>query len=246
MSSPAADRIAALRELLTREGIAALLVPSSDPHLSEYLPLRWQGRAWASGFSGSVGTLIVTPTFAGLWVDSRYTAQADRELAGSGITRMSLPASGSVARIISARSCQVKGFLALRAWKAEPRTTIARPADPSARASSAAWPLWKGWKRPMRTAASKRGGALVALAETADVAFMAGSVVWPAFAGGSGPGAGGEGSPADAPGSGLTVEEALWVLGFSSGEEYAAWLAAATDEEAVASALMLAALLGGG
>ncbi|MBX3229080.1 MAG: aminopeptidase P family protein [Labilithrix sp.] len=92
-------RIDALRELLARHQVAALVVPSADPHLSEYLPEHWQGRAWASGFTGSVGTLIVTPSFAGLWVDSRYFTQADAQLAGSSITRMSLPASGSAAHI---------------------------------------------------------------------------------------------------------------------------------------------------
>lgn len=97
MTSPVAPRIAALRDLLARHEVSALLVPSADPHLSEYLPECWQGRAWASGFTGSVGTLIVTPTFAGLWVDSRYYTQADTQLAGTGITRMSLPASGSSA-----------------------------------------------------------------------------------------------------------------------------------------------------
>lgn len=96
---PAAARIAALRDVLARHGVSALLVPSADPHLSEYLPERWQGRAWASGFTGSVGTLVVTPDFAGLWVDSRYWVQADAELAGSGIARMSLPASGSTAHV---------------------------------------------------------------------------------------------------------------------------------------------------
>jgi len=99
MTSPAAARIRSLRDVLARHGVSALLVPSADPHLSEYLPSRWQGRAWASGFTGSVGTLIVTPTFAGVWVDSRYWTQADAELAGSGITRMSLPSSASAAHI---------------------------------------------------------------------------------------------------------------------------------------------------
>lgn len=94
-----AARVASLRDLLARHQVAAVVVPSADPHLSEYLPDCWQGRAWASGFTGSVGTLIVTPGFAGLWVDSRYWTQADTQLAGSGITRMSLPASGSTAHL---------------------------------------------------------------------------------------------------------------------------------------------------
>lgn len=99
MTTPVAARIEALRALLARHQVDALLVPSADPHLSEYLPERWKGRAWATGFTGSAGTLIVTPTFAGLWVDSRYFTQADAELAGSGIERKSLPGSGSAAYV---------------------------------------------------------------------------------------------------------------------------------------------------
>ena len=99
MTSPAATHIEAIRDVLARRGISALLVPSADPHLSEYLPLHWQGRAWASGFTGSVGTLIVTASFAGVWVDSRYTTQADTQLAGSGITRMSMPSAASPAHL---------------------------------------------------------------------------------------------------------------------------------------------------
>ena len=50
-------RIAQLRQAMSRRGLTAYIVPSSDPHLSEYLPARWQGRRWLSGFTGSVGTL---------------------------------------------------------------------------------------------------------------------------------------------------------------------------------------------
>ncbi len=83
-------RLAAIRQVMNREGVDALLVPSADPHLSEYLPEYWQGRQWLSGFQGSVGTLIVTPEFAGLWADSRYWEQAEKELAGSNIQLMKL------------------------------------------------------------------------------------------------------------------------------------------------------------
>lgn len=83
-------RLARMREVMSREGVDALLVPSADPHLSEYLPGYWQGRQWLSGFHGSVGTLILTSDFAGLWVDSRYWEQAERELSGSGIALMKL------------------------------------------------------------------------------------------------------------------------------------------------------------
>ncbi|MBC3410936.1 aminopeptidase P family protein [Pseudomonas sp. SWRI51] len=83
-------RLSRVRALMAREGVDALLVPSADPHLSEYLPGYWQGRQWLSGFQGSVGTLVVTAQFAGLWVDSRYWEQAENELAGSSIELMKL------------------------------------------------------------------------------------------------------------------------------------------------------------
>ena len=84
------QRLARTRELMSREGIHALLVPSADPHLSEYLPGYWQGRQWLSGFHGSVGTLIVTQDFAGIWADSRYWEQVGKELKGSGIELVKL------------------------------------------------------------------------------------------------------------------------------------------------------------
>ncbi|MGF6601963.1 Xaa-Pro aminopeptidase [Paraburkholderia sp. GAS448] len=86
------ERIALLRGAMAREGLAAYLVPSADPHLSEYLPGRWQGRQWLSGFTGSVGTLVVTDSFAGLWVDSRYWVQAEAQLAGTGVQLMKMMA----------------------------------------------------------------------------------------------------------------------------------------------------------
>ncbi|KMN15143.1 aminopeptidase P family protein [Pseudomonas weihenstephanensis] len=84
------QRLARARAVMSQNGIYALLVPSADPHLSEYLPEYWQGRQWLSGFHGSVGTLIITPTFAGVWADSRYWEQASKELAGSTIELVKL------------------------------------------------------------------------------------------------------------------------------------------------------------
>lgn len=83
--NPVRERIALVREALARHGAAALLVPSADPHLSEYLPGRWQGREWLSGFSGSMGTLVVTADQAALFADGRYWQQAQAQLLGSGI-----------------------------------------------------------------------------------------------------------------------------------------------------------------
>ena len=69
---------------MQRAGVHACLMPSADPHVSEYLPEHWQIRRWITGFTGSVGTVVVTPSQAHLWVDSRYWVQAERELAGTG------------------------------------------------------------------------------------------------------------------------------------------------------------------
>ncbi|MCM5679234.1 aminopeptidase P family protein [Schlegelella sp. S2-27] len=93
------QRLAALRAALQRHGLSAWLVPSADPHLSEYLPERWKAREWLSGFTGSMATLVVTPQFAGLWADSRYWVQAEAELAGSGIELMKIPAGNSLLHV---------------------------------------------------------------------------------------------------------------------------------------------------
>ncbi|MGO3219716.1 MAG: aminopeptidase P family N-terminal domain-containing protein, partial [Psychrobacter celer] len=80
------DRIASLRERMAAQDLTAIIVPSADPHLSEYLPEYWQARLWLSGFTGSVGTLVVTADFAGLWTDSRYWVHAAAQLKGTGIS----------------------------------------------------------------------------------------------------------------------------------------------------------------
>ena len=95
-TSPFALRIERVRDALKRHGLAAVLVPSSDPHLSEYLPERWQGRQWLSGFTGSMGTLVVTLDGAAVFADSRYWVQAEAELAGSGTELVRIP-TGSAA-----------------------------------------------------------------------------------------------------------------------------------------------------
>jgi Xaa-Pro aminopeptidase len=87
-----AGRIAALREAMRAAGLDAWIVPSADPHLSEYLSAAWQGRAWLSGFDGSAGTLVVTAGEAYLWADSRYWTQAEAQLAGSGVALMKMQA----------------------------------------------------------------------------------------------------------------------------------------------------------
>ncbi len=84
-------RIAQLRDAMLGQDLHGVLVPSSDPHLSEYLPVRWQGREWLSGFTGSMGTLVVTRERAALFADMRYWTQAEHELAGTGIDLVKIP-----------------------------------------------------------------------------------------------------------------------------------------------------------
>lgn len=79
------QKITALRQNMLNDHIDAYLIPSADPHMSEYLPPHWQARQWLSGFTGSVGTLLITQDFAGLWVDGRYWVQAEQQLLGTVI-----------------------------------------------------------------------------------------------------------------------------------------------------------------
>ena len=82
------ERLESLRTAMREHGVQACVVPTSDPHLSEYLPPRWQAREWLSGFTGSAGTLIVCLEDARLWTDSRYWEQAEADLQGTGIVLM--------------------------------------------------------------------------------------------------------------------------------------------------------------
>jgi len=98
-TSPIRLRLQRTRDALQRHGLAAVLVPTADPHLSEYLPERWQGREWLSGFTGSMATLVVTLDRAALFTDSRYWGQAERELAGSGIELVKIPTAAATHHI---------------------------------------------------------------------------------------------------------------------------------------------------
>ena len=80
------ERIAALREYMHAKAIDACIVPTGDPHMSEYTSDHYQTRAFITGFTGSAGTAVITMDDAGLWTDSRYFLQAADQLAGSGVT----------------------------------------------------------------------------------------------------------------------------------------------------------------
>ena len=80
------ERIEQLRNEMRKRGIDAFIVPSSDPHQSEYVAEHYTARTFITGFTGSAGTAIVTLTQAGLWTDGRYFLQAENQLIDTGVT----------------------------------------------------------------------------------------------------------------------------------------------------------------
>ncbi len=96
------EKIQKLRQSMKASGVQAYLVPSSDPHMSEYLPDHWTTRAYFSGFDGSAGTLVVTEDKSGLWTDGRYFLQAGQQLSGSEVQlyKMGLPGVPTVSEFL--------------------------------------------------------------------------------------------------------------------------------------------------
>ena len=76
----ALDRLAKLRAAMENLGIDAVIIPTADPHLSEYVLAHWSLRAALSGFTGSAGMLLVSAEDAALIADSRYWEQAEKQL----------------------------------------------------------------------------------------------------------------------------------------------------------------------
>ena len=91
-------RLLTLRLWMKVNNMQAFIIPSTDPHMSEYVALHWQSREWISGFTGSAGTVVVTLEEAALWTDSRYFLQAADQLQGTGIQLMKekLPETPSI------------------------------------------------------------------------------------------------------------------------------------------------------
>lgn len=82
------EKLSALRAAMSANSIDAWIIPSSDPHESEYSSDHWGGREWLSGFTGSAGTVVVLKDRAALWTDGRYFLQAGQQLENTGIELM--------------------------------------------------------------------------------------------------------------------------------------------------------------
>jgi len=86
------EKLAAIRNQMRTDGVDAYVIPSADPHMSEYLPEYYKCISFTTGFKGSVSTVVITADFAGLWADSRYYEQAEEQLKGSGFQLVKLKA----------------------------------------------------------------------------------------------------------------------------------------------------------
>ncbi|WP_300458014.1 aminopeptidase P family protein [Desulfobacula sp.] len=97
------EKIACVRQWMKDNELAALVVPSGDPHQSEYVAEHWQARKWLTGFSGSAGTAVITLDHAILWTDFRYYIQAEKQIADSHfkLYKMGEPSVPSVEKWLS-------------------------------------------------------------------------------------------------------------------------------------------------
>lgn len=88
------ERLLSLRNQMKEAGVHCVVIPTSDYHNSEYVSDFFMARKYFSGFTGSAGTLVVTPDEAALFTDGRYFIQAAKELEGSGIALMKMGEPG--------------------------------------------------------------------------------------------------------------------------------------------------------
>lgn len=78
------SRVEAIRDMMRSRGWDAVVLTGTDPHVSEYSAPRWHQIEWVSGYTGE-GELVITEDHAGLWTDTRYFIQAEKQLQGTGI-----------------------------------------------------------------------------------------------------------------------------------------------------------------
>ena len=88
------EKISALRAAAKANGGDGVLIMTSDPHCSEYLPEHYNALPWFSGFTGENATLVVTQNGSALWCDGRFYVQGDKQLAGTEIECMHAGSAG--------------------------------------------------------------------------------------------------------------------------------------------------------
>ena len=99
----AGEKLEKLRKKMEELSLDAYIVPSDDPHLSEYVPLAYMRRKFLTGFGGSAGTAVVFKNEAFLWTDSRYFFEAAFQIDADHWTLMKqgLPKVPSLTKYIS-------------------------------------------------------------------------------------------------------------------------------------------------
>lgn len=82
------QRVQSLRQLMSKHGVTAYVIPSGDEHASEYPAESDLRRGYITGFTGSAGSAVVTTNKALLFTDGRYFLQAGQQLDPSVWTLM--------------------------------------------------------------------------------------------------------------------------------------------------------------
>lgn len=101
-------KLQALRRKMKELNLDAFIVPSDDPHLSEYVPPAYARRSFISGFEGSAGTAVILHDSAFLWTDSRYHNEASLQLDADHWTLMKqgLPKVPALTKFVSERAVE--------------------------------------------------------------------------------------------------------------------------------------------
>ena len=113
MSKIVNERVISLKTWLATRGYDAIIVPSNDPHFSEYVANRWKSREFITGFNGSTGTAVITSSQMALWTDSRYYIQAENQLKDTEylLQRIPLPETPNIEAWLG--SVMTKGRVAI-------------------------------------------------------------------------------------------------------------------------------------
>src|SRR6516162_6165105 len=97
------ERLSRVRKRMAQAGVDVLLVRSTDRYLNEYVPLEESARVWISGFTGSMGEVIVGADHAWLAVDGRYWDQAELEADRRQFDVLKVPLGASIDETVAAQ-----------------------------------------------------------------------------------------------------------------------------------------------
>ena len=73
-------KISKIQQKLIENGIDSLIINRTDEFLNEYIPPDAERLYWITNFSGSAGRAIISQNTSTLFVDGRYTFQANEQI----------------------------------------------------------------------------------------------------------------------------------------------------------------------